>query len=144
MGHQKVPDLPLGVGEFSRRTWVAVHQLLYVLMVAVPIVGIVARVWHGRPFDYGIFQLNFGVASNSVVFDPAEQIHQLLAYALLALASLHIAGALYHHFIRRDGVLLRMMPGDARFRPQATTRREPSIRSIYPKRWPFSACRKPR
>ena len=107
----KAPHLPAGVGEFSRRTSVAVHHLLYVLMVAVPIVGIVARVWHGRPFDYGVFQLNFGVASNPAVYHPAEQIHQLLAYALLALAGLHIAGALYHHFIRRDGVLVRMMPG---------------------------------
>jgi cytochrome b561 len=34
-----------------------------------------------------------------------------LAYALFALAGLHAAGALYHHFVRRDGILLRMMPG---------------------------------
>ena len=107
----KAPDLPLDVGEFSRRTSFAVHHLLYVLMLLVPVVGVVARVWHGRPFDYGLFQLNFGVASNPAVFHPAEKIHQLLAYALFALAGAHIAGALYHHFVRRDGVLLRMMPG---------------------------------
>jgi cytochrome b561 len=35
----------------------------------------------------------------------------LLAYALFALAGLHGAGAVYHHLIRRDGILLRMMPG---------------------------------
>lgn len=107
----RAPDLPADIGEFSRRTSFAVHHLLYVLMLLIPIVGVVARVWHGRPFDYGVFHLNFGVASNASVFHPAEKIHQLLAYALFALAGLHAAGALYHHFVRRDGVLLRMMPG---------------------------------
>lgn len=107
----RAPDLPPDIGEFSRRTSVAVHHLLYVLMLLIPIVGVVARVWHGRPFDYGVFQLNLGVASDPAVFHPAEKIHQLLAYALFALAGLHAAGALYHHFVRRDGVLLRMMPG---------------------------------
>jgi cytochrome b561 len=107
----KVPDLPPDVGEFSRRTSFAVHHLLYVLMLLIPLIGVVARVWHGRSFDYGIFQLNFGVASNPAVFHPAEKIHQLLAYALFALAGLHAAGAVYHHFVRRDGILLRMMAG---------------------------------
>jgi cytochrome b561 len=55
--------------------------------------------------------LNFGVASNPAVFHPAEKIHQLLAYALSALAGLHVAAAVYHHFVRRDDILLRMMPG---------------------------------
>jgi cytochrome b561 len=105
------PDLPSDVGEFSRRTSFAVHHLLYVLMVLIPVVGFVARVWHGRSFDYGAFQLNFGVASNPAVFHPAEKIHQLLAYALFALAGVHVAGALYHHFVRGDEILMRMMPG---------------------------------
>ncbi len=88
----KAPDLRPDIGEFSRRTSFVVHHLLYVLMLLIPIVGIVARVWHG-PFDYGVFQFNFGVASSPAVFDPAEKIHQLSAYALFALAGLHAAGA---------------------------------------------------
>lgn len=107
----KAPDLRPDIGEFSRRTSFAVHQLLYVLMLLIPVVGVVARVWHGRGFDYGVFQLDFGAASDPAVFHLAEKIHQLLAYALFALAGLHAAGALYHQFVRRDGILLRMMPG---------------------------------
>jgi len=30
---------------------------------------------------------------------------------MLALVGLHVAAALYHQFIRRDGVLQRMVPG---------------------------------
>ena len=80
----KAPDLPPDIGEFSRRTSFAVHHLLYVLMLLIPVVGVVARVWHGRSFDYVVFKLNFGVASNPAVFHPAEKIHELLAYALFA------------------------------------------------------------
>jgi cytochrome b561 len=106
------PELPPDVGEFSRRASFAVHNLLYVLMLLIPLLGVVARVWHGRSFDYGVFQMNFGVASNPAIFHPAEKIHQLSAYALFALAGLHAAAAVYHHFVRRDGILLRMMTGE--------------------------------
>ena len=38
--------------------------------------------------------------------------HGLLSnYLLLALVGLHVVAALYHHFIQRDGVLQRMLPG---------------------------------
>jgi cytochrome b561 len=39
-------------------------------------------------------------------------LHGFLAnYAMLALIGLHVAAALYHYAIRRDGVLQRMLPG---------------------------------
>src|ERR1700759_5397189 len=46
------PDVPPDIGEFDRRTSVAAHHLLYLLMALIPVVGIVAFVWHGRVFDY--------------------------------------------------------------------------------------------
>jgi cytochrome b561 len=108
------PPLPADVGELSRRASAATHHLLYALMVLVPALGVVAYVWHGRLFDYGLFQLNFGVPSDKAIFHPAEKIHQYLAYSLFALIGLHVAGALWHQYFRRDGVLLRMLPGAAR------------------------------
>ena len=107
------PDLPPDLGKFSQRSSDIVHNLLYALMVLIPLFGIVAYVWHGRAFDYGLFQLNFGVAQNRAVFHPAENIHQWLAYGLFGLAGLHAVAALWHQFGRRDGVLMRMMPGGA-------------------------------
>jgi cytochrome b561 len=107
----KPPDLPPGIGEFDRRISLAAHHLLYALMVLIPVFGFVAYVWHGRAFNYGFIQLNFGVASNRDVFGPVEEVHQALAYCLFGLAALHAGAALYHHFIRRDGLLLRMLPG---------------------------------
>jgi cytochrome b561 len=104
------PELPPDIGEFGRQMSVAAHHALYVLMLLIPLFGVVAYIWHGRVFDYGLFQLDFRVGTNREVFKPAEMIHQWLAYGLFALAGLHILAALYHRFVRRDGVLSRMLP----------------------------------
>jgi cytochrome b561 len=37
-------------------------------------------------------------------------VHVVLAWSAIVLVPLHIAGALYHQFIRRDDVLARMLP----------------------------------
>jgi cytochrome b561 len=104
------PDLPPHVGEFSRRLSYPVHLLMYVLLFVIPLIGVVTFIWHGRVFDFGLFKVDFGVAKNRAVFHPTEDIHGYLAYALFTLAGLHILAALWHQFIRRDGLLRRMWP----------------------------------
>jgi cytochrome b561 len=111
------PMLPAGIGEFSRRFSSPVHLVLYALMFIIPIIGFVTFIYHGRVFDFGAFQLNFGIKKNRAIFGPTEDIHGYLAYALFALAGLHALAALWHRYILHDGVLARM-----------TLRREGSIR----------------
>ena len=43
-----------------------------------------------------------------------EATHEWLAYALVAVVAVHAAAALYHHFVRRDPVLRRMLSGASR------------------------------
>jgi cytochrome b561 len=104
------PDLPPDIGEFSRRLSRPVHLLLYGLLLVIPPIGIVTFIYHGRIFDFGLFQLNPHVPSNRRVFHPTEDIHGYLAYGLFGLIGLHLLASLWHHFIRHDGVLLRMWP----------------------------------
>ena len=108
------PDLPPEVGEFSRRLSHPVHLLLYAVMIAIPLIGIVTFIWHGRVFDFGLFRIDPGVKPNRAIFHPTEDIHGYLAYGLFGLVGLHALAALWHHFVRRDGVLLRMWPGAPR------------------------------
>lgn len=108
--HHAPPALSAEAGEFSRRLSAPVHWLLYGLIFTIPIIGAVTFVWHGRVFDFGLFRLNFGVRSNRAIFHPTEDIHGYLAYALFALAGIHALAALWHHFVRHDGVLKRMWP----------------------------------
>jgi cytochrome b561 len=104
------PELPSEAGELSRRLSYPVHLLLYALIFVIPLVGIVTFIWHGRVFDFGLFRIDFGVRRNRAIFHPTEDIHGYLAYVLFALVGMHALAALWHHFVRRDGVLLRMWP----------------------------------
>ena len=99
-----------GVSDITRRLSQPVHLLLYALMIVLPLVGIVAFVWHARVFDFGLFKLDFGIASSKPVYGKAEGIHEFLAYSLFGLAGLHGLGALWHHFVQKDGILARMWP----------------------------------
>jgi cytochrome b561 len=102
------PTLPAGIGAFSRRFSSPVHLMLYALMFIIPIIGFVTFVYHGRVFDFGAFQLNFGIKKNRAIFGPTEDVHGYLAYALFAIAGLHALAALWHRYILHDGVLDRM------------------------------------
>ena len=104
------PQLPPDCGALTRRLSTPVHVLLYVLMFVIPILGIVTFIWHGRVFDFGLLRLDFGVPKNPAVFQPTELIHGYLAYALFGLATLHALAALWHQYVRRDGMLRRMWP----------------------------------
>jgi len=104
------PALPADIGAFSRRSAAAVHFALYALLFVIPIIGIVSFVWHGRIFDFGLFQVDFGVKKNRAIFHPTEDVHGYLAYLLFGLVAIHAVAALWHHFVAHDGVLRRMWP----------------------------------
>lgn len=104
------PPLPNDVDQLTRRLSGLVHASLYVLVLVIPILGIITFIWHGRVFDFGLFQVDFGIRSNRSIFHPTEDIHGYLAYVLFGLVSVHALAALWHHFIRHDAVLARMWP----------------------------------
>jgi cytochrome b561 len=105
---QSPPPLPTDFSAISRRLALIVHLLLYVLLFITPIIGIVTFIWHGRVLDLGFYQVHFGIPKDRAVFEPTEDVHGYLAYAIFALAAFHTLAALWHQFIRRDGVLQRM------------------------------------
>ncbi len=107
------PSLPADIGTVYRRLSAAAHWGLYALLFITPIIGAVTFIWHGRTLDLGLFKVGFGIAKNRAIFGPTEDIHGYLAYALFALAGLHILAALWHHFVKRDGMLKRMWPAPA-------------------------------
>jgi cytochrome b561 len=81
------PALPSDIGAFSRCFSKLAHLALYALMFVIPIIGFVTFIYHGRVFHFGFFDLNFGIKKDPAIFEPTEDIHGYLAYALFALAS---------------------------------------------------------
>lgn len=86
-----------------------VHGWIYLLLVLVPMLG-----WLGISL-YPAVTL-FGVVTVPAIAAPDREMstgvllaHAIAAFTLLSLVGLHIAAALHHHFVRRDGLIRRML-----------------------------------
>ena len=84
------------------------HGALYALSLAGAITGVRALFLRGRGVDFGLFQIASPFERTGDLIKPATELHETFAYALVAVALAHAAMALYHHFVRRDGLLDRM------------------------------------
>jgi cytochrome b561 len=102
------PPLPASMGPLFQKAAAAGHGLLYLLTVAIPLLGIPAFLFRGRPLDLGLFQIPAPVAANSDLAHQVTEIHGLLANILIALVVGHVLVALYHQFVLRDNLLARM------------------------------------
>jgi cytochrome b561 len=102
------PPLPRASGPVLEIMSKLVHVLLYVLMIAVPIIGVPTLLYRGRGLDFGIFQMPPLMPRTPEIFRPLTEIHELAAYALILLAVGHILAALYHQLVLRDGLVQRM------------------------------------
>jgi cytochrome b561 len=87
------------------------HRLLYVLLFVIPILGWMNASWRGMPIVMFGVELPALLPKRAPGFGWTGNVHSLLSnYLLTALVGLHVVAGLYHHFIRRDGVLQRMLP----------------------------------
>jgi cytochrome b561 len=89
----------------------AVHNLLYVLLIVQPALGWYATSAYGATISFfGLFNLPALTEKNEPLSEQLFVVHELIGFTIAGLLLLHISGALYHYFIRRDGVLQRMLP----------------------------------
>lgn len=88
-----------------------VHWLLYGLLLVVPLLGWIGVSLFPALTIFELFDLPALARPDEAAAQRVLGIHGKLALALGALAILHIVAALYHRFVRRDGVLRRMWPG---------------------------------
>jgi cytochrome b561 len=85
----------------------AKHYGLYLLLLTVIVLGIINAFVRG----YNLFDLvSLPQIGDRAMRKPITHWHGLAANLLLALAGLHAAAALFHHYMLRDSVLARMIP----------------------------------
>jgi cytochrome b561 len=106
------PEPEDGIPPWQVATARLIHWLLYALLFTIPILGWVNASWRGMHVTlFGLVELPKLLATRVPGWRWTGDIHSLLAnYGLLALVCVHVAAALYHYLIRRDGVLHRMLP----------------------------------
>jgi cytochrome b561 len=102
------PALPSAMTAQQQRLAKLAHLGLYGLMAAVPLLGLATHFLRGRGLEFGFFSIASPLAANRTLSRSIKEVHELAAYALLALVAFHIAAALWHQFIKRDGLMTRM------------------------------------
>lgn len=88
-----------------------VHWLLYGLLLVVPLLGWIGVSLYPSLTVFGLFNLPALASPNEDLAKVVLEIHGTLAILMGLLACAHVGAALYHHLIRKDGVLRRMLPG---------------------------------
>jgi len=116
-----LPPPPQGLTPWIRVSGKAIHVLFYFMMIAIPLAGWLmvssGAQGHGTPvfglFDWPAFPILSDLPRSAAhpYHETFESAHVWLAWSMLVLIPAHIIAALYHHFVRRDNVLLRMLPG---------------------------------
>jgi cytochrome b561 len=105
------PPTPPAAAAWQRGFAQATHGALYALFFAVPLVGWAYSSAAGFPVVmFGVLPLPDFVSPDRELAAAIKPWHGRLAWALSALAAVHVAGALKHHWIDRDGLLSRMRP----------------------------------
>jgi cytochrome b561 len=95
------------------------HYLLYTLLTAEVALGFILRWAQGHPVSF------FGLLGIPSPFGPVtrgtrgqiRELHDWVAWTIVIIAFGHALAALYHHYVLKDRVLMRMLPGDGERRP---------------------------
>ena len=102
------PALLSSYKAWERKLASGAHHLLYLLMVALPISGIIMATyskygikWFGVPFIKGL--------DNNPMRELFEEVHEIIGLIILLVIIVHIIGALKHKFIDKDDTLKRML-----------------------------------
>jgi cytochrome b561 len=92
---------------WERKLATGAHHLLYLLMIAMPVSGLIMAVnskygvkWFGLDFIAGL--------DNPAMRDIFKEVHEIVGFLMLVLIVLHIVGALKHKWIDKDKTMERM------------------------------------
>jgi cytochrome b561 len=86
------------------------HWALYLVLFGKVLTGWLGVSLYPSLTIFGLFSLPGLVSPNQAAAAQAFFAHKVLGYALAGLLAAHIGASLHHHFIRKDGVLRRMLP----------------------------------
>ncbi|MEK6368196.1 MAG: cytochrome b [Burkholderia gladioli] len=109
---KRPPALPEDLPGWQRAAAHLSHWVLYALMIAMPLIGWAMLSAGGYPVMLGGgVQLPALMGADPIAFAWLRNAHELLAFVLFATVVLHLAAALFHGLIRRDGVFGSMARG---------------------------------
>lgn len=106
------PPLPASVPAWQVQASRISHALLYVCLVMMPIAGFSASQFTKYGVTYfGLFKIPPMGPENKDVYELLQGVHEVTAGVLAVLIVIHVAAALKHLIVDKDGVFNRMWPG---------------------------------
>lgn len=90
------------------------HLALYALMLGMPLAGWLLLSAAGKPIPFFGLELPALIGKNKELAGQIKEIHELVGTIGYFLIGAHAAASLFHHYIKRDNTLLRMLPAKAR------------------------------
>ena len=104
------PELAFDIPAWQKLLAKITHLALYVFVIAMTMVGWIGASAAGRPPQIAGVEFLYPIEHNKGLAKFMLNWHGSIALVLIGLISLHILAALYHHFVRRDNTLMRMLP----------------------------------
>ncbi len=105
------PDFVATMKPIEKMIAKAAYLLFYILLFAMPLSGWAMSTASNYPVSFfGLFTLPNIVAPDPGLREFFGKTHELIGWGLMGLIALHVAAALKHHFITKDGTLRKMLP----------------------------------
>ena len=109
--HPPAP-LPEDIPAIQRFVAETVHWTLYILILVQPFIGWIGTSAFPAPVPFfGLFELPSIWGPDRALSDRLFAIHRFIGLTIGFFVAMHIGGALFHHFVRKDRVLMRMLTG---------------------------------
>jgi len=106
------PTIVRGMPHWQLRAYEATHLAMYGLFFLVPLLGWAYSSAAGFPIvAFGVLPLPDFVPVDKALAELIKPLHGLAAFSLAALVVLHVAAAIKHQWIDKDGLLNRMRLG---------------------------------
>lgn len=86
------------------------HGFLYLLMIVLPILGWLILSAAGKTIPFYGFNLPALIAENKDLAKTLKGIHETIGEIGYYVIGIHAAAAIFHHYIKRDNTLIRMLP----------------------------------
>ncbi|MEY2770913.1 MAG: hypothetical protein RIQ38_1332 [Pseudomonadota bacterium] len=107
----RAPAAPEGVSAGMVRLATLGHLALYALMLLIPLSGWLMSSAKGVPTVwFGLWPIPDLLPRDRALGDALQLVHRALNYLLMATIAGHVAAALWHHTVRKDDTLRRMLP----------------------------------
>lgn len=97
--------------KLQQRSAALLHLALYLLMIGMPLTGWLMLSAAGKPIPFFGLELPALIGENKALAKQIKEVHELVGTTGYYLIGLHAAAALYHHYLRHDNTLTRMLPG---------------------------------